>query len=728
MNHSVSDNSNSGNTNSISSAPLRGGGGSSRPSVDVAGSLRRHWLVATLIPLIFIGCGAFFLLKKAKPDYESHSVVYLSPKFPKLLAGDTEVELPYESYVQDQIQTVTRHDIIADSITKLPYAVRYRRGLTPSYVGPALPYEIQLLQKQLEVKRVGSSYEVTIGLHGPTPNDLAEIVNTVTDTYVERTKNEEFYGLNGRLNTLRQEKISLQKQMDDGMAEQAHLMEQVGVATMPSKEGGSDTFDSTTQKLNDQLVAARMQREAAEAQLATAVNAGGSGGSTVMDSTADEAIAADPGLSGVRSSLISRRAALQEEMNGLRPDHPVYQKDKEELASIDGMMADLRRKAGEHVQDKLRQDVARTRMIELQLTQELAQKTQSATAAAPKFQKATALGPEIDSLQKAYSAVDDRIRDLELESSSPGSIHISSPALTPLNPEASKLKLYLLALIVISFALAVGAPVAIDFLDKRIYTAQDVEQVVGFHPLGVLLDNNEFKREIAGEYYLRMAAGIDHSVRSSGARIFLFTSPTHESGTSTIVKELSDKLRGLELRTQTFVASATDELELTPSDIFSRSQLLLQRRKKTEDNKLATIAPVASIYGHKEFGMERDAPGLNLIVRGLQHVGELCDVILIDASPLPISAHTEYLARVSDVTILVVKSGSTTKQELDRSARLLERLDVAGVGVVLNQISMERADRAMKKELRSYEQSYRQRRPTASKATKETVQREKVSA
>ena len=115
-------------------------------------------------------------------------------------------------------------------------------------------------------------------------------------------------------------------------------------------------------------------------------------------------------------------------------------------------------------------------------------------------------------------------------------------------------------------------------------------------------------------------------------------------------------------------------------------------------------------------------------MRGLQHVGELCDVILIDASPLPISAHTEYLARVSDVTILVVKSGSTTKQEVDRAARLLERLNVAGVAVVLNQISVKRADRAMKKELRSYEQSYRQRRSTPAKDAKDSMREEKVSA
>jgi uncharacterized protein involved in exopolysaccharide biosynthesis len=726
MNNSIPDNSFSGNSKSVPSAPLRRTGSSSegaRPAIDVVGSFRRHWYVAATVFLVLAGCGAFAVWKKAKPDYESHSVIYLSPKFPKLLASDTEVELPYDSYVQDQIQTVTRHDIIADSISKLPYAVRYGRGLATSYEGPALPYEIQVLQKTLEVKRVGSTYEMSIGLHGETPKDLAEIVNTITDTYVERMKSEQFYGLDDRLNTLRQEKVRLQKEMDDGMSEQAQLMQQIGVATLSTKDGGSNIYDSSLQKLSDEQVTARMQRQAAEAQLAAIVKGGGTGESTVMDSAADEAVATDSGTSGVRTTLNSRRNTLLEEMNGLRPGHPVYQKDKDELDSIDGQLNDLKRKAGDHLQDKLRGEVSRTRMIELQLTQEMAQRTHSAASAAPKFQKATALGPEIESLQKAYSAIDDRIRDLELESSSPGAIHVSSKALTPLNPEPSKLRIYLLALILLSLACAIAAPVGIDLLDSRIFTAQDVEHVMGFHPLGVLLDTREFRREIASEYYLRLAAGIDHAVRSSGARIFLFTSPSHGSGTSTVVRELSDKLRSLDLRTHTIMASASEGLDIPPGDILGRSQLLLQRRNKPDD--VRALAPIAAVHGRAEYGMGQDAPAINSVMRSLNHASELCDVILIDASPLPISAHTEYLARVSDVTVLVVKSSATTKQELDRAARLLERLDVAGVAVVLNKISQERSDRAMKKELHGYEQSFRQHR---SAPVKDPMRRERARA
>ncbi|MGA2848341.1 MAG: hypothetical protein ABSE46_05045 [Terracidiphilus sp.] len=638
-----------------------------------------------------------------------------------MLASDSEVELPYDSYFQDQIQKVTRYDIIADAIVRLPNSLRGRSG-------PALPYEIQVLQNFLEVKRISSGYEMSVGLRsyspngltkvfpGPTPDGLADIVNAVTDTYVEKAKNEEFYGLDSRLATLHQEKERLQKEMDDRLAEQAKIMQELGVATISEKAGASNPYDSTADTVRIQLATARMQRQAAEAQFDAVTKSDGPEGSKALDAAADDANAANSTLSATMSSLNTRKAALTQEMSGLRPDHPVYQKDKDEVASIDVQLSGLRQRGAKQLQDKLRQDVTRTRLIELQLTQELAEKTHTATSAAPKFQRATELGPEIDSLQKAYDAVADRIRDLELESSSPGSIHVSTKALTPAGPEKSKLPLFLLALIFMSMTCAIVAPVGIDLLDSRIYTPQDVERVVGFHPLGVLLDNDEFRKEISGEYYFRLAAGIDHAVRNSGVKTFLFTSPAHGSGTTTVVKRLSEELHRLNLRTRTITASESEELDVFRRDASSRSDLVLQRLNKNDEIKSSPLTPLVSIYDHPDSRNRQEATSPNPVLRTLHQAGEQCDVVLIDANPLPISSTTEYLSRMVDATVLVVMSSMTTKQELERAARLLERLEVAGVAVILNKISVERADRAMKKEFLSYEQSRRRRRAAAVKA------------
>jgi succinoglycan biosynthesis transport protein ExoP len=287
------------------------------------------------------------------------------------------------------------------------------------------------------------------------------------------------------------------------------------------------------------------------------------------------------------------------------------------------------------------------------------------------------------------------------------------------------LPIFVLALFLMSLTFAIVTPVGIDLLDGRIYTSNDVQRVVGFHPLGVLLDDDEFRQEIAGEYYFRLAAGIDHAVRTSGARTFLFTSPAHGGGTSTVVRKLSDRLRSLNLRTKTISASGLDELGVPRNDNSSRSELVLQGRNKTEEIRTSPIAPLTTVHDYPRHRLEREAPAPDPVIWALHHAGEQCDVVLIDADPLPISANTEYLARVVDATVLVVKASTTTKQELDRAARLLERLEVAGVAVILNKISLGRADRALKREFRRYEQSLQQHRTAVAKAA---TRRRKTSA
>jgi polysaccharide biosynthesis transport protein len=698
MSNPISNNSMPAPQPSLSPFPQRkvaqAPGEEARWNVNVLNSLKRHWVVSVFVSVLLLFVGGFVLIKKSNPVYSSHSVVYVSPKFPKLLSGDSELDRPYDSYVQDEVHTVTRYDIIADAIAKLPFSVRHKTG-------PASPSEIQALQNALVVGRIGSTYQVSIGLHGPTPDGLAETVNAVTDTYLEKAKNEEFYGRDERLTSLNQEKDRLQKELDSRMAEQAELMQELGIAKISETEGTGNPNDIIRMKLGDEFATARMQREAAEAQLAMMLKAGDSGLPSVLEGAADQAIAADPGLASVKTTLNARRMALTGEMRDLKPGHPIYQKDRDELASIDTQLNDLRMKAAASIKTKLRGEVARTRAIELELGRELTQRTHNATSAIPRFQRVADLGSEIDRLQKGYAAVDERIRDLELESNAPGSVHVFSRALPPLGPEKSKFQMYVAGLICLCLISGISLALAIDLLDSRIYTAGDVERTVGFHPIGVLLKEDEFSSELAAEYYFRLAAGIDQAIRTAGARTFVFTSLATGSGTSTIVERLSKNLSSLHYRTLTIRASGVDGREIHSNESPPRFDLALRNRTKQEELQHASFVPHSEVPG-------QEASDPNLSARAYQQADKKYDVILIDASPLLFSANTEYLARISDATVLILESSTAKKQQLNRAARLLERLNVPGVAVVLNKIGLKRADSALRCDLLEYEQRRQQ--------------------
>jgi succinoglycan biosynthesis transport protein ExoP len=281
----------------------------------------------------------------------------------------------------------------------------------------------------------------------------------------------------------------------------------------------------------------------------------------------------------------------------------------------------------------------------------------------------------------------------------------------------SKLPLYALALLLISFVCAAAVPVGIDFFDSRLHTVEDIERVVGFHPIGVLLDTDEFSDEVAEEYYFRLAAGIDNAVRNAGARSFLFTSPSRGAGTSTVVKRLSQELRGLNLRTRTIRAAGSGGLNGPLRRAFSGTELLLDELNDSDDVRPVPLKARAA-FSSPGLRMEGDAPPANsAAARALQDAIVGYDVVLIDSNPMPISANTEYLARLVDAIVLVVKAGTTTRQELHRAARLLERLEVAGVAVVLNKIRLGRADRDLKRELRCLERPPRRKAAAQRTAT-----------
>jgi Mrp family chromosome partitioning ATPase len=79
------------------------------------------------------------------------------------------------------------------------------------------------------------------------------------------------------------------------------------------------------------------------------------------------------------------------------------------------------------------------------------------------------------------------------------------------------------------------------------------------------------------------------------------------------------------------------------------------------------------------------------------------DVVIIDAAPILISAETEYLARFADVTILIAEAGTTTKAQLMRASRLLEKLQIPGVASIINKVAYRRASRAIREDLSAFE-------------------------
>jgi uncharacterized protein involved in exopolysaccharide biosynthesis/cellulose biosynthesis protein BcsQ len=687
-------------TSTTPQLPLRPASRGPALKINVLKSLRLHSAVAVLVALVVLGLGLAVLLRRGV-RYAAESTIYVSPTFPKTLIEDKEQEYPYDSYVQQQVHSITRYDVMEDALHQLPQATWKNPNETERDA-------IDRLQNALEIKRVGLTYQVSITLRGPTPDHLADIVNAITQTYLTKAKEEEFYGRDERLSTLRTTRDGLRKDLDARIEELSKITASLGMAKVGTE--GGNPFDEQLTKMRADLTTAHEQRIQAEAELSSLRNSDPSVPNAALNAAADDLIANDPGLLAMKTDLAKKRSALIDQLATLKPDHPLRKQTEDQLAQINqalqDLQSDLRRKAAARLEVKDRAELNRTSTVEAKLLSDLQLETNAATTAAPKFQHAEELKAEITRLQARYGEVDDRISNLELESSSPGSIHLFAPALPPTGPDSNKMRYLIVALFPIAIFFGVAAAVLIDLFDPYVHTASDMETVLGFAPIGILLDDRDITQRVFDECSLRLAAGIDHAARSAHARTFVVTSVTSGAGTTSIVQSMGSTLARLGHKTLTIDASSNTDpvayVTLGVNDGVARSNQESKFDHSDCDRSLTSM-PLHTLPVFPQSLPTDLTPFYSFAGRAFQKLTNEYDVILIDAAPLLISAETEYLARSADVTILVAEAGKTSKRKLTRAARLLERMDVAGVAAVINKVRLLRAETELQHDLEEAE-------------------------
>ena len=362
------------------------------------------------------------------------------------------------------------------------------------------------------------------------------------------------------------------------------------------------------------------------------------------------------------------------------------------------MQSDLRRKAGSRLEQKYQTVLNQAQIVESKLLGDLQRGTSQATAAGPKLQQAEEIQADLERLQARYATVDERISNIELESSSPGSVHLFSPAMTPLSPEKSKIKLLLLLIFPFSIFMGVLGAVTLDFFDTNIYTASDVEAVLGFTPIGMLFDDREVTQMVFDQCALRLAAGVDHASRVAGARTFVITSVNTGAGTTTVVECLGSMLA--KLGRKTLVIDSSGNNEPVAYVTFGTS---LEKQSVDLSEKTATTTQLQPTIPSGKNTPTRVSPFSSTVFQGFQAITSEYDIVLIDAAPLLLSAETEYLARMADVTILLAEAGKTKKAWLTRTARLLEKLGVAGAAAVVNKVHPARAEADLVQDMHNFE-------------------------
>jgi polysaccharide biosynthesis transport protein len=636
------------------------------------------------------------------PVYSSEAAVYVSPRFLRNLQEDKEQDLQsnsqYREYVQQNVRTINRYDIVADALAGLEKkrAFWQQNDETDRRA-------VERLQQDLKILPVPETYQIVVGLESNKPEGLADIVNAVVDTYLQKAKSEEFYASDKRLESLGQDREHIVAEIKTNQDRRTQLAQELGVSTFT--DAYPNPYDRLLVSAKEALADAVRKRIEADAELTSLGEDAKPTAGSPLAALAREQAAKDEGLTSIQNSLNEIRGNLLIKMSGLTEAHPGRKAAERQIAELnheaertfEGLVASY----SSNLWQEKRGDSFRLHRVEKDLQLEVDQQASRASWFAQKYEEGKTLGLDIDRIRRRLDAIDDRVNFLSLETQAPGFVRMFSRARPPDLPVKGGRKRMFAFFLTAALCLGLAAPLAADTFDSRIRSARGLHRALGFEPLGWFPERG-LADEFAHEQVLRLANRLDQDRQKTGARIFAFTGSAAGAGTTTIVAEAARALSALGLPALVVEANAYR----SDHRFSGGSQGLAVVLRGNHDLAEAIVSGGPGAPDHVGVGDvegKRNLTDIHRLIEVLKVGAESYDLVLIDLPPILLSVDAEYVARTADVVVLVVEAGATTEAQARRAAKALERLEPRAVAAVLNRAQIRGLDPAPLQAVEEYE-------------------------
>ncbi len=664
-------------------------------------SLKNHPKMATSTALAIILVGLPFAWIMGTAEYWAVAGVQIFPTYVANLREPQEVAMPsttqYRQFVQQQVRTIARFDIVEKALAKLPPKIR--ELWQPE--GKTDVEGAENLQRQLDVQEIEDTYLVSVGLAGDQPWGLAETVNTIVETYIETYDHEKLYGSDERIHNLLARKKELEESMQKRIDEENALSQELGMTTFEVEN--PTPYDEALGEATGALASAIRERIAAEAALEAKRRSLETIEGLPLTAQAEDILANDPILGSTKSQFLERRSELILELNILGPGHPARRGLEQQVADIDtevesltaerlshaeSMVLEDRRVAAERELAALTAAVEKAKLEEKGFRDLVTKQREKASWFSRKYYQGRALREKIDEDRAKINEVEGRIEYLRLENKAPGLVRLVTPARNSDIPISGGRKKLFLIFVVAALAFAIALPIAVDLVDHRIHAPNDLERLLGFAPIGWQLDRSDGRVEsFARDLSRRLALAIDRDRRRHGTRQLVFTSVAPGDGTTTLALDIAVELGSLGVRTLAVEGNAFKPDPRFQSSRRSRGLVAALEGAPIEDLILRGEAglPDRLPVGSLDDGTHH-LPSLEKLPKVLEKLSAAYDFVVIDAPPVQLSADAEILCQSTDGTMLVVAAEGVWPGQISRAARLIERLAPPVVGTIVNRV------------------------------------------
>jgi capsular exopolysaccharide synthesis family protein len=242
----------------------------------------------------------------------------------------------------------------------------------------------------------------------------------------------------------------------------------------------------------------------------------------------------------------------------------------------------------------------------------------------------------------------------------------------------------------------VGLAFVLHHLDNKIYSHEDIRQVVSYPFLTFIPDMEKEKDARIVRNAFRLLQGYVWTTQNSGppVRSLMVTSPQPREGKTFVAVRLAQTLaqakkRVLLLETDVHVPKFHQVFNVPRRpgllDLRGQEATVAWDLFPAIDEYLVVVPSGAT--GHRSGGTSPSLEGLDMR-RLIQRALETFDYVLLDTPPILAVPEALQLARDVQSILLVVQSGHTTRPALQMAAEQLARIEAPVLGVVLNRVDL----------------------------------------
>jgi chain length determinant protein EpsF len=438
--------------------------------------LRARALVALVILTTTVGVavGVSLLLPK---QYLASTAVVIDVKSPDPIAGVVLPALVMPGYMATQVDIinsdrVAQRTISLLSLDKNPAVLEGWRAATQGR-GTVTAWLIDLLQKGLDVKPSRDSNVININFRAVDPEFAALVANGFAQAYIDTTIELRVEPARQYASWFDQQAKELRERLEAAQDRYSEYQRQAGMVV------SDDRLDYENQKLNE----LQAQLVIVETQSADASSKQKSGESDNL-----QEVMQNPLVQQLKVDIARLESRLKELGGNLGTNHPQYQRQQAELASLRERLVqetqqitaalDTSSRISRGKQQELRSAIESHKRHILRLRQGRTE--------------AGVLQREVEAAQRAYDAVSQRYAQASLESQvTQTNVAVLTPAVAPVDHTSPKLLLNTLMSLVLGTLLGIGGAIAMEMLDRRVRSRDDIERAL---ELPVLADFSPARR------------------------------------------------------------------------------------------------------------------------------------------------------------------------------------------------------------------------------------------